>query len=466
MENGLTGDGNVILTRAPGSAMSEAPPRYLVIAVGTAGDIYPFMRIATALQSLGRQSVFITNSYHAPLVRDAGLPFVGLGTDEEYLRIVASPDLWHPRKGFAALMANYGELLGQMNDAIRGTCGPGRNVVIAHPFAVPGACISRELGVLDHIVGAYLAPSNFKSCYDPLQIGPTRIPRWVPMGWRRAFWRFVEKGWIDPVAAAQVNAVRKPSGLPPIQSLLAHIADAPDLSVTLFPSWFAPAAPDWPHPLIAGDFQLFDTPTQDSLAPDLSAFLAAGESPLVFTPGTGNLHARRFFACALAAIERLGRRAIFLTRERSQVPENLPESVLWRPYVPLSALLPHAAALIHHGGIGSSAEALRAGIPQLITPFAWDQFDNGARIAALGAGEVIPARRLRPRRLARSLQALTGSGVIRARCAELASRLIPPHDPTALCNEIERHLITLQDDSSRPPACHRTGVHQVRMGRA
>ncbi|HJU71195.1 MAG TPA: glycosyltransferase [Paucimonas sp.] len=110
--------------------MSERTPRYLVIAVGTAGDIYPSMWIATALQSLGRNIVFITNSFHAKLVIDAGLPFVGLGTGEEYLRIITDPDLWHPRRGFAALMANYGKLLRQIDDAIRHACRPERNVAI------------------------------------------------------------------------------------------------------------------------------------------------------------------------------------------------------------------------------------------------------------------------------------------------------------------------------------------------
>jgi rhamnosyltransferase subunit B len=205
--------------------------------------------------------------------------------------------------------------------------------------------------------------------------------------------------------------------------------------------------------LIEGNFQLFEAATHDGFTEDLSAFLAAGERPLVFTPGTGNLHAAEFFACALAAINRLGRRAIFLTKERAQIPVSLPESVLWQPYVPLFALLPHAAALVHHGGIGTTAEALRSGTPQLIAPFAWDQFDNGARIALLGVGMVIPAKRLRPRKLARSLQNLYTSETIRAQCLLLASRFIPAHDPSALCREVERLLQAEHNDAqlSNPP---------------
>ena len=427
--------------------MSEPTPHYLVITGGSSGDIYPFIHVASALQTLGRKVTFITSTYHANLVQSAGLTLIGLGTDEDYLSIIANPELWDAKKGFSALMATYGYHLELIDEAIRSVSTEEPTIVIAHPFVVPAAVISRECGVIQAIVAAYLAPSNLRTCYDLLNIGPTSVPRWVPMSWRRALWRFVEKGWIDPVAVAQINAARAPLGLSKVQSLLTHIAETPDLSVTLFPSWFAPAVPDWPQRLIMGDFQQFEPAPLDGVAEDLSAFLKTGERPLIFTPGTGNIHAADFFANALAAVNHLGRRAIFLTRERAQVPAHLPESVLWQPYVPLSALLPHAAAIVHHGGIGTTAEALRAGTPQLITPFAWDQFDNGARVTTLGVGMVIPAKRLRPRKLACALQTLITSDIIRARCSQLAVRFIPRHDPIALCREIERLVLARQDET-------------------
>jgi rhamnosyltransferase subunit B len=422
-------------------AVSEITPHYLVMTVGTTGDMHPFMRIAGTLQSLGRKVTFIANVHHAKLVQDAGLRFVGLGTEADYQRIVDNPDLWDPRRGFSVLMADYRELLAQIDDVIQSARGEAPLVAIAHPLVVPAAAISKERGAINAIVAAYLAPSNLRSSHDPLHMGPAKVPAWVPMRWRRALWRFVEKSWIDPLAVAQINAAREPLGLRKVHSFLTHIAEAPDLSVTLFPSWFAPPVPDWPRPLLMGDFQLFDPAAQHGFSQELTAFLAAGESPLVFTAGTGNLHAADFFAVALSAVERLGRRAVFLTRERAQLPTRLPASVLWQPYVPLSALLPHAAVIVHHGGIGTTAEALRAGTPQLVAPFAWDQFDNGARVAALGVGMVVPARRLHPRTLARTLQALATSGDMRARCLRYAAHCKPPHDPAGLCSEIERFVM-------------------------
>lgn len=444
--------------------MPEIAPNYFVITVGTTGDLHPFLRLARALQMLGRKVTFITHSYYENVVHDAGLPFVGIGTDEEFLRVLRNPDIWDPQKGFSALLADYSNVLKQVVDAILSASVQAPQVVIAHPFAVPGAVIARERGFVNSVVAAYLAPSNLQTCHDPLTIGALSVPRWVPMSWRRALWRFIEKGWIDPVAIAHLNAVRTALGLSKVGSFLSHIAEAPNLSLTLFPSWFAPVVPDWPRPLIEGDFQLFEAAAQQGFSEELSAFLAAGEKPLLFTAGTGNLHAAEFFTCALSATNRLGRRAIFLTRERAQVPSPLPESVLWQPYVPLSALLPCAAALVHHGGIGTTAEALRCGTPQLIAPFAWDQFDNGARIASLGVGTVIPAKKLQPRRLARELQRLCNSDNIRTQCSLLTSRFIPPHDPVTLCREFEQLALATHNKTqpANPPDLRQATLASVR----
>ncbi len=420
-------------------------PQYAVITVGTTGDVHPFMRMATALQGMGRKVTFISNSFHASLLQGSGLDFVGLGTDEAYLRFLQDPDVWDERKGFGALLADYGAQLLEVEAAIRSSVGAGQAVVICHPFAVPGAAIARERGSVSAVVAAHMAPSTMRTCHDPMRIGSTVVPRWAPMSWRRALWRFVEKGWIDPVGIAQLNQARSALQLPKVTStLLTHIEAAPDLTVTLFPSWFGPAMPDWPQPRLSADFPLFDAVSQGGLSTELKLFLASGEMPIVFTPGTGNLHAQAFFTTALAAVTDMGRRAIFLTRERAQVPAELPPSVMWQPYVPLAALLPHVAVLVHHGGIGTTAEALRAGTPQLVAPFAWDQFDNGARVAALGAALVLPARKLRARQLTRALQTLLTSGRVKSSCADVASRFNSPLDAFRLCDEIERRVADTQ----------------------
>jgi rhamnosyltransferase subunit B len=173
-----------------------------------------------------------------------------------------------------------------------------------------------------------------------------------------------------------------------------------------------------------GAFPLYDPTPEAALDDELERFLQAdGDAarPVVFTPGSGNRQAAVYFERALEATRRLGRRAIFLTPHRAQVPARLPEEVLWHPYVPLRRLLPRVAALAHHGGIGTTAEALRAGVPQLIIPLAFDQFDNGSRVEALRAGHMLTGWRTRPRGLARALDDLLRSPDLRAGCARAAA---------------------------------------------
>src|SRR4051812_24154340 len=99
--------------------VSEAAPHYLLITVGSVGDVRPFMHMARAFQALGRKVTLITHSYHAKLVEGAGLPFVALGNDEDYLNLMANPDLWDSKKAFSVFMANYREQIEQIEAAIR-----------------------------------------------------------------------------------------------------------------------------------------------------------------------------------------------------------------------------------------------------------------------------------------------------------------------------------------------------------
>jgi len=116
----------------------------------------------------------------------------------------------------------------------------------------------------------------------------------------------------------------------------------------------------------------------------------------------------------------------------------LPAGVLWQSHVPLRGLLARAAAIVHHGGVGTTAEAMRAGLPQVLVPFAHDQFDNAARVEALGVGRSIGAARASGPILASALAALLSSRPVAERCAAVAAQLAKAPDIDALCEAIER----------------------------
>ncbi len=405
---------------------------FVVVTIGSAGDLFPFMRVALALREAGHRVSMLGPVQHAPFVEPTGLAFHGLPADEA---VLDHPDLWHPTRGLAVVWRATRPAMAQIPAFVAALPRDQRIVLLAHPLALPEADLCRAQRPGLKVAAIYLAPSNLPTVHDPLMLGPYPVPRWVPLGARRWLWRGIGKALIDPVSLPDVNAARAAHGLAPVASLIDHIVQVPDLSVTLFPEWFAPTQPDWPQPLVRAGFPLFDPSPQAELSPQVARFLEEGGKPVVFTPGTGNRQAAHYFRCALDACALRGLRAILLTPHREQLPAHLPTPVLWQDYVPLRALLPHVAALVHHGGIGTTAEALRAGTPQLVVPLAHDQFDNAARVGALGAGASVHAARLDAARLGKALDR-TMSPRVAARARELVRRFDMPDGIDHACERL------------------------------
>jgi rhamnosyltransferase subunit B len=416
--------------------MPAGPIDVVLVTIGSAGDLFPFLRIGTVLRDLGHRVSFVAPWLHQPYVEQAGLPFYGLDIDEA---VLDDPDLWHAIRGFNVIWRATRLPMAQVQAIVAPLLGKERSLLIAHPLALPEADLIRAAHPGVTVVAGILAPQNLPTVHDPLMMGPRRMPPWVPHRARRLMWKALGKFVLDRVALPGINAARHAQGLAPVPGLLQHLAAAPDLTMLLFPAWFTAPQPDWPQPLLQAEFALYDPNPAAAMAPALQAFLAAGPAPLVFTHGTGNRQASAYFAAARDATLQLRRRAIFLTPHAAQVPVDLPSSILWQDYVPLRALLPHAAALMHHGGIGTTAEALRAGTPQLIIPLAHDQFDNAERIKGLKVGARLDATRVTPARLAQALQTLLDAPDLATRCRGVAARFDDGEGFAAACARLLMH---------------------------
>jgi len=184
------------------------------------------------------------------------------------------------------------------------------------------------------------------------------------------------------------------------------------------------------------DFPLYDAPELQPMPPELCEFLAGGPPPVVLTPGSAMRHAAAIFATVVRTCRATGRRGLLLTHFSDQVPADLPPHVKYFPYAPLSQVLSHSALLVHHGGIGTTAAALAAGVPQVILPFAHDQLDNAARIQRLGVGRAISPARFHPALAGRLFDELTTDSV-RDHCEKVAGRLHPHHGLDETCRLIE-----------------------------
>ena len=411
--------------------------KVLLIALGSAGDVHPLIGLGVALRARGHRVLLVTNPNFASLVERAGLEFVPIGTLEELHEAMADPDLWHPRRAFYIVVNRLMlPLMRPLYELVVEHYEP-RSTVVAAPSTAIGARIAQEkLGV--PLATIDLQPAILRSSHSSSMLPPMLMSNWVP-GWFKQFqfWA-ADKLLLDRLVAPSVNSFRAELGLSPARSLLGDWWHSPQKVIGLFPDWFAPPQPDWPRNTVLTGFPLWDETGLSEIPPQLAEFLSAGSPPIAFTPGSAMLHGREFFSAAAEACRLLGRRGILLTRYAEQLPLDLPRGVRHFDFVPFSQLLPRCAALVHHGGIGSTAQALAAGIPQLVMPMSHDQPDNAARAARLGVASVIKPRKFRAKAVAASLASLLESPHVARSCREVAAKFDTPKALATACDEIER----------------------------
>ncbi|HEY7790714.1 MAG TPA: glycosyltransferase [Vicinamibacterales bacterium] len=389
----------------------------LLTPIGSAGDVYPFLEIGRALEARGHEvTVFASATFEAAAAR-AGVRLVPTWSAEEFDAFTKSPDLWDATRGPRRVVEAVRDLLERGYRQLAPYVEPGRTLLVGHTLALA----TRILEDAEHLpaVTIHLAPSVFRSAYQQPVLPPYRaLPR-MPAPVARLLWRAVDRFVIDPAIAPAVNRLRAEVGLPPVTRLFKSWVHSPNSVLGLFPGWFAEPPSDWPPQLHLAGFVLSTDESGDP-GDALRAFLDAGPPPIAITPGSANRHARPFFSAAVAAARRLGRRAVLVTPYDEQVPAPLPHGMLHVVAAPFSTLFPRCAAIIHHGGIGTSAQGLAAGIPQIVSPFSFDQPDNASHLVRLGVGRVVIPSRFTAEIVASALSELFSSGRTAAACRQYA----------------------------------------------
>jgi rhamnosyltransferase subunit B len=419
------------------------PLDVLIPTIGSAGDVHPFVALGLALQARGHKATILTNPLFQELIEAQSLRFLPVGTVEDARVIIADPNLWHPRKGFEvvaerAMLPAMAEIYRQ----IERHASP--NTVVAASGISFGARLAQErLGVPTATV--HLQPSIIRSLVDSGMAGNIRISASQPMWFKRAFFRLADWLVMDRVLKRPLNEFRSTLGLPPVDRVLYRWLHSPQLVIGFFPEWFAPLQPDWPpHTHLVG-FPLWDTGRPGAIAEDTERFLGAGTPPIVFTPGSATATLHRYFSESVAAARELGVRAMLVTNYPDQVPGDLPSHIRAFGYLPFSEVLPRASMLVYHGGIGTLAQTVKAGIPHLVVPNGHDQFDNGFRIERLGLGRSIPQTSYRAKAVAHAIRRMLEDDELRARCRDYRQRI--NSDATLIrASELIESLVS---DSSR-----------------
>ncbi len=406
--------------------------KVVLTAFGTHGDIVPFVSIGKRLQARGIRPLIATSDYYRALVESQGLAFCAIAPDEAQLACdlgdpfsvlirKAMHKMSGPRFGITRVVLPY---LAQTHAQLAAAC-QGAAMLVSHTYAFAAPLVAERTGIRWRSL--CLQPLSLLSAHDPAVLSEFlpihRLQPWLGLARYRWLLNGVEaatRGWMRPV-----TELRRELGLPASRRHpLFEAQFAPEGVFAMFDPVLIRDARGLPANLHFAGFGHSDG-TDGLLPAELNDFLRRGDAPIVFTLGTSAVHnPGRFYEVASASCRRLGRRAVFLCGG-NEVSRGLPETQLAIPWASHAGLFPKAAAVVHQGGMGTCGQALRAGVPQLVVPFANDQPDNAERLAGLGVALTMRSWRIGEPRMCDALDRLLAGDSFAIEARRVRRSLLP-----------------------------------------
>jgi rhamnosyltransferase subunit B len=400
------------------------------------GDLHPYIAVGIGLRERGHSVTIGTSEFYRAKVEGEGLRFHPLRPDLGLL--IDRPEIMqramHPRTGTEYVFRKL--FLPWIEQSFEDTLEAARSadLLVNHGVAFATPTVAEVLKKT--WVSVALQPSVFLSTLDPPAPIPA-LPGVTPLLLRLL--RSVTRRWGKPV-----NALRGRLGLREFSNPVMDDMFSPFGTQAWFSRVLAKPQEDWPERTTVTGFPFYDKlePGQ-CLSPELATFLSGGPAPVVFTLGSSAVFdARAFYTESLKAVQRMGLRAVLLIgRDARNAPQGkIPDGVFVAEYAPYSELLPLAAVTVHQGGIGTTAQALRAGRPMIVMPFSHDQPDNARRVERLGVGRVIPRGKYRADRLAKELKTLLTERAYAAAAVRTASEMAAEDGVRAACDGLEASI--------------------------
>lgn len=313
--------------------------------------------------------------------------------------------------------------------------------IFAGEGVVAASLVAEKLGI--RWASSAMAPISFFSAYDPPVLAPfpflSKLRGFGLIANRGVinFAKLVSNSWAEPI-----HQLRHELGLPPLKgNPLIDDKFSPYLVLALFSPILAKPQLDWAANTVITGFTFYDgSQDRTKLTKELKQFLDAGEPPIVFTLGSAAvLDPGNFYQESIQAAKQLNRRAVLLIGKNTP-PENLSEDILAVNYAPYSQIFPHACAIVHQGGIGTTAQALRAGRPTLVMPYSHDQPDNAARVERLGTSQTILRKQYSGSQAAKELSNLLHNSSYAIKAAEVAGIIKTENGVCVACDQIEKQL--------------------------
>ncbi len=415
--------------------------RVVVTTLGSLGDLHPYLAIAMGLRTRGHEAIVATSKCYRERVEGLGLGFRAMRPDSDW---VADPGAMRrftdPRWGLVRIGTEW--ILPALRESYDdiSAAADGADLVVSHPLVYAARLVAEKTGVA--WASTMPVPLGFFSAHElpAFSLAPAVFARlrglgpgfWGPtLGLLKRATRFLAKPWYQ---------LRAEIGLPPTdEANPLGDSHSPSLVLALFSPLLGEQQPDWPPQTVLTGFPWFDAEGAAGFPPELGRFLDDGPPPVVFTLGSAvATDAGAFFEHSAAAAKALGRRAVLILRDPGNRPSRLPAGVAAFDYAPYSGLFPRAAAIVHHGGVGTTALAMRSGRPMLVMPCAWDQPDHAQRVTRLGIARTIRRDHYTPGRVAAELRRLLDNAAYARRASEVGEQVRQEDGVRAACDRLER----------------------------
>jgi rhamnosyltransferase subunit B len=403
---------------------------------GSYGDLFPYLAVGKELRRRGHAAVIAATEEYRGHVLRAGLEFSATRPDVTLDDRELLARVMDARKGAAVVVKEL--VVPSLRETYEGLerATAGADLLVSHVLTYAAPILGEKSGML--WVSSVLAPMVFCSAYEPPALAPIPwIARLRPLGPRfnavlLGMLKRISRSWADPI-----REFRRELGLADGADPLWEGQHSPHGVLALFSSCFGGPQPDWPPKTTVCGFPFYDDEFAGT-ATELDAFLDAAEPPIGFTLGSSAVQAAgRFYEHAMQAARLVGKRAVLVAGPNAEQLQATPKEVLVVRSAPFARLFARCAAVVHAGGVGTAAQALRAGVPQVVVPFSHDQFDNGNRVQRMRCG-VRLRRRSTAAALATALSTVLDGGA--PRTAEAAARIRAEDGVGAACDALERTL--------------------------
>ncbi|MBX3055199.1 MAG: glycosyltransferase family 1 protein [Anaerolineae bacterium] len=400
-------------------------PHLTILALGSRGDVLPYVVLGAGLQASGFAVRMVTFASFAPLVARHNLEFTAVPGDAEQITTSSSGislaesgyNVW---RMWRSLKASYWQLAASITQTLSQPAIWQTDAILNQlPGGLFGFDLAETLGIphINVAVMPLLRTRAFPMLAFPP--GPAILPGYTPLTYRVAE-QLVWSGFRGAVNRWRQSVL----GLPP-QSFWGRFGEVGQLPTLLgFSEQIVPRPPDWGANV---HYTGYWRPQEPEWTPPegLQCFLEAGVPPVFI--GFGSMPVRdpqRVTQIVLKAIQLSGQRAILHAGWAGIGDTAVPDAIYQLDYAPYGWLFPQMAAVVHHGGSGTTGFGFWAGLPTVLVPFLFDQFYWGRRIVALGVGpEPVPYKALTAERLAAAIDTAVTSPHIRQRTAELGQHI-------------------------------------------